>query len=470
MKRLLKSFVVPHAPVLIPEIGREENSFCARTVDALRQMALEIATLKPKRIVIVGPHGVVFSDAFSVYYKKKIRTDFDNFTFKNIDRDYKLDLSFIDKLSFLTGKRDITIAKIDESMADLFNVGLELDRGAGVPLHFISEIYDVFELVPLTYGLLPVSELYEFGTVLKKCIESSDKSTVFLASGDLSHCLSGPGSGAYSPNGKKFDEMVMETLRTNKPYEFLTYSSKKKDMAQSCIYQSLCVLYGMFESSYYQSKLYSYEAPFGVGYMVASLDEVPGITPPLLSSLLEFEENKFVRVRDSEDDYIRLARDTIEYYVLNKRIPFWDRTKYDIKAQKAGCFVTIKTSSGLRGCIGTVRAKKQDIFQEIVSNAVLSCSEDDRFEEVEDYELDDLYITVDILSELEPVLSVDELDPDKFGIVVSSGEKMGVLLPALEGIHSVSRQIELALERAKIKPGESYSIHRFTVERHEIHY
>ncbi len=470
MKKLLKTYIVPHAPVLIPEVGRTENSFCRETVIAMQKIAQQIAELKPKRIVVVSPHGLVFSDAFSVYYRKKLKTNFDVFTLKNIDVEYKTDMPFIDKATVLSAKKDITLAKIDESLAEHFNASLELDRGVSVPLYFINQVYSDFELVPITYGLLPVSELYEFGMILRQCIETSDKSTVFLASGDLSHCLSTMGPYNYSPNGKKFDDMLMDTLSKNKVFQYLTYSSKEKDLAQTCAYQSLCVMYGLFEKSIYKSNILSYEAPFGVGYLVAALQELAGISPSIISSLRDFEEAKIVNVRKSEDDYIKLARDTIEYYVRNKRMPFLDRTKYDIKVQKAGCFVTIKAESGLRGCIGTVEAKKQDVFQEIISNAILSCSEDDRFEQVEDYELEDLYISVDILSELEPVTGISDLSPDKYGIVVSSGDKKGVLLPALEGINSAQQQIAIAIDKAGIKPGESYSVSRFTVERHETYY
>ncbi len=470
MKKLLKTYIVPHAPVIIPEVGRSDNSFCKESLFAMQKMAKEIADLKPKRIIIVGPHGVVFSDAMSAYYKKNLKANFNNFSVRNINMEFKGDVQFIDKLSILANKHDTTIAKIDDSLADHFNVSINLDHGISVPLHFINQEYQDFEIVAITYGLLPVSELYRFGMTIRECIESSEKPTVFLASGDLSHCLSNSGPYSYSPNGKKFDDMLIKSLKENKPYDFLTYSNKEKDLAQTCAYQSLCIMYGLFEKSFYKSEVFNYEAPFGVGYLLASLTEIQGISPSVLNSLIEFEESKHINVRESEDDYIKLARDTIEYFVRNKRAPFWDRGKYDIESKKAGCFVSIKGEGGLRGCIGTIEAKKPDVFQEIVSNAVLACSDDDRFDDIEEYELDEIFISVDILSKLEPVTSISDLSPDKYGIVVKSGNKVGVLLPALEGINSSATQISIALDKAGIDPGESYSVSRFTVERHEVDY
>lgn len=58
-------YLLPHPPVLIPEIGRGEEKKCQATLDALEKIADEIAEYKPEVIVIISPHAPVFSDAFS---------------------------------------------------------------------------------------------------------------------------------------------------------------------------------------------------------------------------------------------------------------------------------------------------------------------------------------------------------------------------------------------------------------------
>lgn len=81
-------------------------------------------------------------------------------------------------------------------------------------------------------------------------------------------------------------------------------------------------------------------------------------------------------------------------------------------------------------------------------------------------ELSDLDISVDILGEMEPIDSFDELDPKRYGVVVSHGFKRGLLLPNLEGVDSVAQQVAIACQKAGIAPGESYSMERFEVVRH----
>src|SRR5690606_37197305 len=134
--------------------------------------------------------------------------------------------------------------------------------------------------------------------------------------------------------------------------------------------------------------------------------------------------------------------------------------------QRAGVFVTIKKRGQLRGCIGTFLPTKKNIAEEIQRNAISAGCEDPRFTPVREDELDELVYSVDILSKPEPVNSLDQLDPKRYGIIVSKGFRRGLLLPNLEGVNTVEEQLNIALQKAGISPREKYNIERFDVERH----
>lgn len=121
----------------------------------------------------------------------------------------------------------------------------------------------------------------------------------------------------------------------------------------------------------------------------------------------------------------------------------------------------------LRGCIGTVYPLKNNIAEEIIRNAVSAGTEDPRFYPVEIDELDDIVYSVDVLTKPEPVKSKDDLDVKKYGVIVRSGYKSGLLLPDLEGVDTVDQQISIALRKAGIAPNEKYTIERFEVVRHK---
>jgi AmmeMemoRadiSam system protein A len=139
-------------------------------------------------------------------------------------------------------------------------------------------------------------------------------------------------------------------------------------------------------------------------------------------------------------------------------------TPADLFQKRAGAFVTLHTIDGdLRGCIGTFLPTTADLAHEIAQNAIAAALEDPRFEPVSADELDKIVVSVDILSAPEEVKSESELDPKKYGIIVESGWRRGLLLPDLEGVDTVEEQIRIAMAKAGIRKYDK--IYKFTVQR-----
>ncbi len=133
--------------------------------------------------------------------------------------------------------------------------------------------------------------------------------------------------------------------------------------------------------------------------------------------------------------------------------------------QKAGVFVSLKKFGDLRGCIGTFMPTQENIAQEIIKNAISAAVDDPRFSPVTASEVEDLSISVDVLSAPEEVKDVSQLDPKKYGVIVSSGYKKGLLLPDLEGVDTAEYQIDIAKRKAGIYPDEKVKLYRFEVKR-----
>ena len=169
---------------------------------------------------------------------------------------------------------------------------------------------------------------------------------------------------------------------------------------------------------------------------------------------------------NEESAYVRLARETIENYIKQGKIitlPL-DLPKEMIN-QKAGAFVSLKKYGELRGCIGTFMPTQKNIAQEIIKNAVSAAVEDPRFSPVNVSELEDLSISVDVLSVPEEIKDISQLDPKKYGVIVSSGYKKGLLLPDLEGVDTAEEQVDIAKRKAGIYPDEKVKLYRFEVKR-----
>ena len=135
---------------------------------------------------------------------------------------------------------------------------------------------------------------------------------------------------------------------------------------------------------------------------------------------------------------------------------------------QAACFVSLHKQNHLRGCIGTLEPTQRNLVHEIIHNAVAACAKDPRFNPVEAKELADLEISVDVLSPAERTTR-NQLDPKRFGVIVRSSWRTGVLLPDLDGVNTVDEQLNIALRKAGIDPKDDYAIERFEVIRHHAY-
>lgn len=170
---------------------------------------------------------------------------------------------------------------------------------------------------------------------------------------------------------------------------------------------------------------------------------------------------------EETSQHSRLARKAIEKWVRERRelTPAEMREEKQQLREKAAVFVSLKKQGALRGCIGTFQPTRETLAEEIASNAISAASRDPRFPALSEEELNDLEISVDVLSEPELVRDVSQLDPRRYGVIVKRGTRTGLLLPDLEGVGSVEEQLEIARSKAGISPHEPIQLYRFTVER-----
>jgi AmmeMemoRadiSam system protein A len=135
--------------------------------------------------------------------------------------------------------------------------------------------------------------------------------------------------------------------------------------------------------------------------------------------------------------------------------------------QRAGVFVSIHKFGELRGCIGTFEPMYENVAQEISANAISSATRDPRFPPVAPNELEDIEYHVDVLTEPVPVKDKKKLDPKKYGVIVECGWRRGLLLPDLEGVDTVERQIDICRRKAGIAPNEPIKLYCFEVKRYK---
>jgi len=163
---------------------------------------------------------------------------------------------------------------------------------------------------------------------------------------------------------------------------------------------------------------------------------------------------------------VELAKKSVETYIRDGRVEKLPDSSEPEMTVKAGVFVCIKKHGQLRGCIGTFMPSYENVVVETIMNAVAAATKDPRFHPVEKSELPELDYSVDVLSPPEKVSDTKELDPRKYGVIVASGHRRGLLLPDLEGVDTVEEQLRIAKMKADIAPHEEVELYRFEVKRY----
>ena len=459
------TYMVPHPPLIVPAIGRGGEKKIAETTAAYERVAQDIARIAPDTIVIISPHSVMYADYFHISPGSAAAGDFGRFGASKVSFREAYDTEFVKRLTAYLSENDFpggTEGERDKA----------LDHGTMVPLYFIRKFYGGGKIVRIGLSGLSLTDHYALGTYIRKTAEELGRNTVIVASGDLSHKLQEYGPYGFDPAGPVYDERIMKAAAEADFGGMLAFDEEFLDKAAECGHRSFVIMAGTLDGCEVKAEVLSHQDVTGVGYGLCIF------TPGAPDEARRFLKVLTDRVADQAEDasaYVRLARATIEMYVRTRRRPRFpgdvpEEILRDLPAEasgeRAGTFVSVHKNGALRGCIGTIAATEDCIAEEIIGNAISAVSRDPRFDRVREDELGLLEISVDILGKPESIRGPEELDVKRYGVIVTSGMKRGLLLPDLEGVDTVEDQIRIAMRKAGISPSEDYRLQRFEVIRY----
>lgn len=455
------AFIVPHPPLIVPQIGKGEEKKIQKTIDSYHEVARQIAKLAPDTVIITTPHSVLYSDYFHISPGTKAKGNFGRFGAKDVSFAVDYDAEFVKELEGLADRKRIDAGTLGERDANL-------DHGTMVPLYFINQYYKDYKLVRIGLSGQSVLEHYRLGKCIKEVSDKLNRKVVFVASGDLSHKLKEDGPYGFAEEGVLFDKEITGAMASGDFLKFLKFPPDFCEAAAECGLRSFIIMAGALNGLKVEPQFLSYEGPFGVGYGVCAF-KITGIDDGRnFDEIFRQEQTRIAKEKQkNEDPYVRLARLSLETYIkTGKFLKTPNDLPDEMTKNKAGVFVSLKKYGELRGCIGTIAPVTGSIAKEIIRNAVSAGVEDPRFSPVREDELEDLVYSVDVLKEPEPVYSLDELDVKRYGVIVSAGRRRGLLLPNLEGVDTVEKQISIARRKAGINENEEIQIERFEVVRH----
>ena len=458
---IIAGFMVPHPPMIVPDIGRGSEAQVEETTRAYERVADEIAALCPETIVITSPHSIMYADWFHVSPGGKAAGSFAAFRAPNVAFSEEYDTELVAEICRLAKEKDFPAGTEGER-------DKALDHGTMVPLWFIRNKYKGGKIVRIGLSGLPLTDHYKLGMMIKAAAEKLDRRVVIVASGDLSHKLQEYGPYGYVPEGPEYDERIMDVMGRAAFGELFDFDEGFCDRAAECGHRSFVIMSGAFDGTTVKAEHLSHQDVTGVGYGICTFyPEGEDDSRRFLDARLSSMKSELDARRNQADEYVKLAYEAVDAWVSRRdTILVPAGLPSEMLTRQAGTFVSIHKHGALRGCIGTIGPTRSSIAEEIIENAKSASTRDPRFAPIQTAELPYLEISVDVLGEAEDIDSEDELDVKRYGVIVRSGHKRGLLLPDLDGVDTPAQQIDIAKQKAGIHRFEKISLQRFEVIRH----
>lgn len=269
MKVYTSAGLYPHPPVLIPEVGGEQAGKARATAAAMKEMAERVAKSGADSIIVITPHGPVFHDVAVMMDVETMSGSMERFGAPDVKMECQVEKTLVKEIMSEAKELKLPLVLLDEDRVKRFDFKIELDHGAFVPLYFLRQAGVNLPIVHITYGWLPPLKLSAIGKSITRALLNLGRNAALVISGDLSHCLREDAPGGFSPKGEEYDR---EIARIVKEFDFMALIEMDEQLladAGECAHRSLVIGMGAMDGFKTKPEILSYEAPFGVGYMVA---------------------------------------------------------------------------------------------------------------------------------------------------------------------------------------------------------
>ena len=260
---IISAYIVPHPPLIIPEIGKGEQLKIQKTIDAMELISRRIAETEPDTVIFITPHSVSYSDYIHISPGLTAEGNFGRFGAEDVSFGIMYEKKLVSDVTNFCERNGISAGNMggdDEPNG--------LDHGVMVPLYFMNKHFQDYRCLRVSVSSLPCSEHYKLGMVLADVCDMFYRNTVVIASGDLSHRLKHDGPYGFSPAGPEFDARIQDIVKSGDFSGFMNFTDDERRSAAECGLLPFVVMAGTLDKKSVRSELLSYECPFGVGYAV----------------------------------------------------------------------------------------------------------------------------------------------------------------------------------------------------------
>ena len=251
---------------MVPEVGRESITGVRRSIEAMAELTERLVASGAKSVILISPHAPLEMDSFVAYEGPEVYGDFANFHAPETSVSAPVDHELLAAITEAAAAENYPISTLADA---------ELDHGTAVPLYFLLRNGWEGKVIALGYSFLSNEDHLGFGACIKRAVDRVGRPVGFIASGDLCHRLAPHAPAGFNPNAHAFDDRVVAALRENNPQAIVDIDYNLRKIAGECGYRSMLVAIGAGTGVPWSCEVMNYEAPFGVGYLVAQLINLP---------------------------------------------------------------------------------------------------------------------------------------------------------------------------------------------------
>ena len=354
---ILAAFMVPHPPMIVPEIGKGSEREIPETIRAYERVVDEVARLEPDTLIIISPHSVMYADYFHISPGRSASGSFRQFRAPGVRFSEQYDTELVKRICELADAQDFPAGTLGERDASL-------DHGTMVPLWFIRKRYAGGKIVRIGLSGLPLTEHYRLGQIIAQATGYTGKRAVVIASGDLSHKLQDYGPYGFAEEGPEYDRRIMDVCGRASFGELFDFIETFCEKAAECGHRSFVIMAGTLDGLNVKASELSHQDVTGVGYGICTFypdGEDPG--RHFLAEYLEKAKRECLEKAEKSDPFVRLARASVNAWVLRReRLSVPSGLPDEMLTSRAGAFVSLHLDGRLRGCIGTIAASRPNIL------------------------------------------------------------------------------------------------------------
>lgn len=256
---------VPHSPLLIPSIGKENVRELSQTTNAFKIVSQELLNARPAALIIISPHAQVNHACLQLNIRPSYLLDYESYG----DFSTRVSVQGAPHLADAI-KRPFNTARTRLPLSVVSNE--RLDVGLTTTLPALLELFDTLPIVPISLAHLKPSQALAYGQLLRSTLLDSPERLAVITSANLSHRLSVDSPAGFSPRAKAFDDRTRQAVRHNDATRLSHVRSETIREVEVCGLEPLLLLMGMLQGSRYTVRELSYEAPFGIGLPVFVFD------------------------------------------------------------------------------------------------------------------------------------------------------------------------------------------------------